>query len=301
MTTPVSSETRNNRVTHAYNIITTPDDTNALGGTAISELGTISYVKSAYTQKYANIAVFATGRGVGIKELGAIAAGGVNYDSQSIELGNAITKLTQDMQYYILQGNSSNASGTSTNEGGAYNTLGFDGLRGIVGSQGTYASNNAIQLDIGALNLTESIQTVATRSANNGGNPSLVALSLSAKQALDIEQQNNRRYNDNLTQVVPGVSVNSMVYANGTLDILPIPGNTVGSYNRATDNALVEDIYILDESTITLRWLYAPTFTVVQIPTGVDGQLSNRYLIFMMLGAEFAAPLFLGKCRRLFS
>jgi len=53
----------------------------------------------------------------------------------------------------------------------------------------------------------------------------------------------------------------------------------IGSYNRTSDNALVEDLYVLDESTITMRWLFAPSFTVLQIPSGVDGVLSERYIV----------------------
>lgn len=66
---------------------------------------------------------------------------------------------------------------------------------------------------------------------------------------------------------------------NGELIILPIPGNTLGAYNRASDNALVEDIYILDDATNTVRWLYSEGLTVLQIPTGVDGFLSERYIV----------------------
>jgi hypothetical protein len=43
-------------------------------------------------------------------------------------------------------------------------------------------------MDIAGLNITESLQTVASQAGNNGGNPSVAVLSLNAKQKLDIEQ-----------------------------------------------------------------------------------------------------------------
>ena len=92
-----------------------------------------------------------------------------------------------------------------------------------------------------------------------------------------------------------------MTYADGELLIVPVPGSTFGTYNRTSDNALVEDIYVLDESAVTIRWLYSESFTVLQIPSGVDSVLSERWIIFMMAGLEIVAPPFMGKIRRLAS
>jgi hypothetical protein len=290
-----------NGLVHAFNQITSPDSS-AAQSTIISELGTVNYVSSSYQRGTAPIAVFATGRGVGIKELAAVSAGGAPYDPQKTELANGMIKLASDVQYTILQGNASTSSGASASaELGAYNANGFDGFRSILGSVGTYSSNNAIQTDIGSLNMLETLQTVAAKSAQAGGNPSLVLMSMNAKQALDIEQQNNQRYNNDMVEIIPGVRCNRVAWANGELTIVPIPGNTLGTYNRTSDNALVEDIYVLDEMGIFLRWLYSESFTVLQIPTGVDGALSNRFIIFGMYGMEMAAPLYSGKARRLAS
>lgn len=63
---------------HAANQITSPDANTALGGTIITELGTVSYTASAFNRVTYPIAVFATGRGVGIKELAAVSAGGAH-------------------------------------------------------------------------------------------------------------------------------------------------------------------------------------------------------------------------------
>lgn len=213
-----------------------------------------------------------------------------------------MVKLAQDVQYTILQGNASTSAGAgSATELGAYNANAFDGFRSVLGSQGTYSANNSVILDIGSLNITESLQTVATRAANNGGMPTMVMLSMNAKQALDIENQGQRRYNDADIQIAPGVRTNGITWANGELALMPVPGNTIGTYTRAADGATVEDLYVLDEKTVTVRWLYSESFTVLQIPAGVDGVLSERFIVFGMFGLEIAAPLFCGKARRVAS
>lgn len=288
-----------NGLVHAFNQITSPDSS-SFQSTLISELGTVSYVSSTYQRQTAPVAVFATGRGVGIKELAAVQAGGAPYDPSKNEMSNGMIKLASDIQGTIMQGNASTSGGAgAATELGPYNANGFDGFRSILGAQGSYSGNNSLQTDIGSLNMLESLQSLAAKAANNGGMPSLAFMSMNAKQALDIEQQNNQRYNNDTVEIVPGVRCQSVAWANGNLVLVPVPGNSIGTYNRASDSALVEDIYLLDESVITLRWLHSESFTVLQIPSGVDGVLSNRWIIFGMFGMEVAAPLFCGKARRL--
>lgn len=290
-----------NGLVHAANQITTPDS-GSLGSTILAtEVSSVSYAASTYVRQTYPIAIFATGRGVSFKELAAVAQGGAPYDPQKTELANGMVKLATDVQYTLFQGNATNSSGTGSQEAGLYNANAFDGFRGVFGSAGSFSSNNAIQADVSTLNMLESIQFVAAKAANNGGMPSAVFMSMNSKQALDTEQQSNQRYNDANTEIIPGVRVNSIMWANGSLAIIPVPGNMIGTYNRTSDSALVEDIYVVDESTVTIRWLFSPSFTVLQIPSGVDGILSERYIIFAMYGMELPAPLFNGKVRRLAS
>lgn len=263
----------------------------------ITEVGTVGYVNGDYARATFPIAIFAQGRGVGLKELAAVQAGGVNYDPMGMEMSNAMIRLAQDVQTIMFQGNATNAAGTAAQEAGFYDTKAFDGLRGVLGSQGSFSTNGAVQIDQGALNISEAMQTGAAKIANVGGNPTLGVMSMNSKQALDIEQQGANRYSS--PSVVAGVTVSSVPWANGNLSILPVPGSTMGTYNRVSDNALVEDIYLLDDTGMMVRYLYSDGFTVLQIPTGVDGYLSMRYLIFGMFGLEIAAPLYNGKVRRL--
>lgn len=296
----VLSKQPSNGLVHAYNQATAPD-TGGLGSSLISELGSVTYDHSTFVRQTTPISVFAQGRGVSFKEEAAVRQGGVDYKPLSVEMNNAMVRLSADIQQQIFQGNFTNSAGTSSNEGGNYNTLGFDGFRGVIGSYGSFSSNNAIQVDIGTLNITESLKLVAAKTANNGGMPDLAVMGMLAKDALDTEAMPQQRWNDNLTEVAPGVNVSTVNWANGKIKILPVPGNTLGTYNRTSDSALVEDMYVLDSSKVILRWLYSENLTVLEIPSGVDGQLSSRMIAFLMYGMEQAAPLFTGKCRRLAS
>lgn len=294
-----------NGLTHVANQITAPDS-GSLGSTVITETGTVNYTAGTYNRLTFPIAVFATGRGVSFKEIAAVQAGGSPpaYSPELTEMSNGMVKLAQDLQYFILQGNASNSSGAgSTTEKGPYNTNGIDGLRGVTGSVGSFSGNGSTQVDVSSLNITESLRFAATQGANNGGMPNLAFLSFNSKQAWDDEQMTNVRYDSqaNLRELVPGTRVNSLTYADGELMIVPFPGTTGGTYNRTSDNALVEDIYVVDDAHIKVPWLYSESFTVLQIPSGVDGVLSSRWIIFAMYGLEIAAPSFNAKVRRLAS
>ncbi len=294
-----------NGLIHQATRVTAPDSGSA-GSTVITETGTVSYTAGTYDKLTFPIAVFATGRGVSLKEIAAVEAGGSPpaYSPELTEMANGMTKLASDIQYFILQGNASNSSGAgASTEKGPYNANGIDGFRGTLGSVGAFSGNGATQVDINSLNITESLRFGATQAANQGGNPRLAFMSLNSKQAFDDEQMTNVRYDSaaNLRDLVPGTRVNSITYSDDELLIIPFPGTTGGNYNRTSDNALVEDIYIVDDNHVAVPWLYAENFTVLQIPTGVDGVLSSRWIIFGMFGLEIAAPSFCTKVRRLAS
>lgn len=287
-----------NGLVHAYNQITQAASGSTLFSTVLaSELANVAFVRSNFVRQTANVAVFATGRGSSFKELAAVRQGGVAYDVLGTELADGMINLATDAQAMLMQGDASNNTGTAQNEGGSYNTAYFDGWRGVLGSFQTFAGNNAIQVDWAGGTMLESLQNVAAQAANNGGRPSAIFMSMNAKQALDVELQSNKRYTDDLVEIVAGVKCNKIQFADGELIVVPVPGTTIGSYNRA-DGTLVEDSYVIDESKNALVWLYSEGWTVLEIPAGVDTQLSNRYIVFGMYGAEIAAPLFNGKVRR---
>jgi len=294
-----------NGLSHVANRITSPDGGSA-GSTLISEVGTVTYTSGAYDRLTFPIGVFATGRGVSFKEIAAVSAGGSPpaYSPELTEMSNGMIKLAQDIQYYILQGNASNTpSADNTTEKGKYNANGIDGFRGVLGSVGAFSANGATQVDINSLNITESMRFAATQAANNGGSPNLAFMSLNSKQAWDDEQMTNVRYDSsaNLRDLTVGTRVNSLTYGDGELMIVPFAGSTGGKYTRTSDSATVEDIYIVDDAHVAIPWLYSESFTVLQIPSGVDSVLSSRWIIFGMFGLEIAAPSFNAKVRRLAS
>jgi hypothetical protein len=290
-----------NGLVHAATQITNPANGASLGSTIMTEASQVGYTAAKYNRATFPVAVFAVGRGVTFKEMAAVRQGGANYDPMKSEMANGMVQLAQDCQYALLQGNATNATGTLTTEAGLYNQNAFDGFRGVLGSQGSFNTNNAIAVDVGSLNYTETLQAIAAKSASNGGKPRMAFLTITAKQALDSENQNNQRYNNDFKEIIPGVNANQIQWANGLLTIVAIPGNTMGNYVRSSDSALVEDMYVLDPATNIVRWLYSEGFTVLQIPSGVDNILSERYIVFGMYGLEQAAPLFNGKGRKIVS
>ncbi len=290
---------QSNGLSHVANQITATDS-GAIGSTLLaSETTAISYVEGTYNRVTYPVAIFGTGRGVTFKELAAVRAGGAPLQPLEIELKNGMTALARDVQYTLFVGNATNSGGTAANEGGPYLSYAFDGLRGVTGSYGSWSTNNATQVDIGSANQLDSIKACAARISNNGGNPTIALMSKLAKDALDQEQGANKRYTDNTVEAVAGMRFNTIASADTDLTIISVPGNTLGTYQRTSDNATVEDIYLLDMDHIMLRWLYAPTFTVLEIPSGVDGVLSSRYLVFIMCTLEQAAPVYSGKVRRI--
>lgn len=296
------SKLPSNGLVHASTQITEPA-TGSAGSSFLSELGTVPYETANYNRATWPIAVLADGRGVSFKEIAAVAQGGAGYNPRELEEESAMTKLASDAQWAMMQGNATNSSGSpsSSNEYGAYNALAYDGFRGVTGSVGAFSANNATQVDIGSANILESLQTCATKLAQQGGRPNLAFLSFNYKQALDIEQQDNKRYMDNTVEIIPGVDCNQFQFSNGRVLLVPVPGTSIGQYLRTSDSANVEDAYVVDQRGINIRWLYSESFTVLQIPSGVDGVLSERCIIFGMYGLQQAMPIFSGKVRRLYS
>jgi hypothetical protein len=119
-----------NGLSHAFNQILSPDGGAALGSSIIPDLATYA---SGFARKTAQIAEFAIGCGVGLKELGAVRADGAPYDVVSTELANGITQLARDAQFTLFTGNASNSGGSASNEGGFYNQYAFDGWRSQLG------------------------------------------------------------------------------------------------------------------------------------------------------------------------
>lgn len=291
-----------NGLVYAYDVTTSPDPnmtaTSNTISTVVTDLATVPFTTGVYARQTSNIAVFALGRGASFKEMAAVRAGGMAFSPIDLELAGGATKIAYDLQTMIIQGNATFAGGTASSEAGAYNGAYFDGMRQIMGSvAGTnYANNGASQIDQASLNITESLQTGLAKSAQLGGMPKVAVMSMIAKQKLDIENQNNKRYND-VEDVIPGLRANKIAWANGDITILAVPGFSFGSYNRSSDNVLVEDIYFFDPDQAVIPWLFSENLTTIELPDAVDFTLSSRYILMQMAGFALREPLFSGKVR----
>lgn len=290
-----------NGLVHAYDVMTDPANGAALGSSVIQDLTTVTFYSTDYQRKTtANVAEFAVGRGVGLKEIGAVRGGGMPWNVGEQELANGMVQLARDAEYYMLQGNASNAAGTANNEGGAYNQYAFDGLRGIVGGYGTFAGNGAIQVDQGSGTLFQSIKSAAAQAASNGGMPTAAFMTYARKEALDLEMFPSQRFNGGAlaeVEIIPGVKSQAIPYVNGQLTIIPVPGTYFGAYVDPISGVSVEDVYILDESTTELAWLFNEGWTVLELPVGYSNDLSARYIVFGLWTMAVKAPLFDAKVR----
>ena len=142
-----------------------------------------------------------------------------------------VTKLAYDYQTMICQGNGSYSGGTAANEGGLEVTspVYFDGLRLVLGSVAgsNYSANNAVQKEQGVLNLTQTIKSGLTQVGQQGGMPDVVICTMNAKEILDQENENNKRWADNTVEAVPGIQVNQLIWANGTAKVIAVPDKLV--------------------------------------------------------------------------
>ena len=94
---------------------------------------------------------------------------------------------------------------------------------------------------------------------------------------------------------VQGLTPGSILTAAGELPIIVVPGGAIGTYTLVSAGR--EDIYILDEDTISVPYLGSDSITTLEIPVGVAGALTRLYIMFVMTGLAVKAPLFNAKVR----
>lgn len=295
-----------NGIVHTWNTETSPGSETDAQLTLANDLSVVTNDVGVYNRfAIANIAVIDTQRGISLKEQYAVAQSGMSYDVEAREIMSGMIVIRRLLQKYLFQGNFSAATvsavaQTAATEGGLYNANGFDGYRSIVGGVATayqgYGSGgggqpNATIVDMdldgeGPFSFAGAINAAIGRSADIGGETSLLVMSNSVKAKVMAEQEGKQRTQD--AELIPGVKVTTIATMNGDLPIMTIPGaaSALGKYLRTSDAASVQDIYCLDEQHTILRYLGQPDLTVLEIPTGVDGVLSRRYIIFGMYGLQ---------------
>jgi len=282
-----------NGLLHAWNQITSYGDAKFM-----AELGTVSDDTSVYARKSTNVAILATRRGISLKSQFAVMAGGMNYNPEAIELQGGLRSMAYRMQKTIFEGQAADSGGTADNELGLYDANAFTGLRSILDQSYSHAFDPSTFV-------AETTSTYATGSFRNaidaallpviqagGSKPTIIWGHPADKIKFDEQQdQNVRLVGPNYVNIGVGATAQSINTIAGQIPFAVVPGTAISSYqftgtttNGVASGAEVRDLYMLDESTITLPYLGSPGPTVLEIPIGISGQLTHLYIVFLMNG-----------------
>src|SRR5512141_298904 len=279
-----------NGLVHAYNQITSFGDAQFM-----TELGTVTDDKSTYVRKTTNVAIIATRRGISLKSQFAVTAGGMGYNLEQLELQGGLRAIAHKMQQTIFQGQSTDSGGLSTNELGLYDANGFDGLRSILN---TARVQNVDPTASTPEDMRTAIDRAAEEISEQGGVASIIWAHPHEKVSFDLQQDKNVRYMNSFVDVTPGVQTNAVNTVFGPPPTAHAPGDSIGHYTATTYSGNdVRDMYLLDESTITLPYLGSEGPTVLDIPIGISGQLTHLYILFGMWGLAVKAIPFSNKVR----
>lgn len=263
----------------------------------MTELGTVTDDRAVYTRRTTNVAVLATRRGVSLKHQFATVQSGSGFNPEQLELRNAMRSMAFRMQKTIFQGNANESAsgGTASTEDGAYDANAFTGLRQIL--------NTARAKDVNPFagtpeDMRAAIDRACVEIMDKGGSSSIVYTRATDKTTFDLQQDKNVRYQDTLVNVSVGVQTNAVNTVFGPLPLVAVPGDAIGKYTYSSwgaDNAA--DIYVLDESTLSLPYLGSEGPTILDIPVGISGQLQHLFIVFGMWGLAAKAIPFSNKVR----
>lgn len=279
-----------NGLTHTWNQVTSYGDAQFMG-----ELGTVTDDRSNYVRQTTNVAIIATRRGVSLKSQFAVIQGGAGFNPEQLELTGGLRAIAHRMQYQIFSGHSTDNTGTANNELGLYDPNAFTGLRSILN---TARAKNVNPLGGSPEDIRRAINQAAVEVMQQGGRISMMWGSPLDKEVFDAQQDKNVRYIQDLVDVAVGVTTNAVNTVFGALPYGVLVGDAIGSYVSANYSGnTVRDLYLLDESTITMPYLGSEGPTVLDIPIGISGQLTHLFIIFGMWGLAVKAPTFNNKVR----
>jgi len=281
-----------NGLVHAYNQITNFGDAQFM-----TELGTVTDDQTTYLRKTTPVSVIATRRGTSLRSQYAVRAGGMSWNPEQLELQGGLRAIAHRMQKTIFQGQATNSGGIAADELGLYDVNSFDGLRSIL------AQATVKNCDLFAStpdDMRTSIDRATEEIVNAGGTANAIYCRPTEKISFDLQQDKNVRYMNQFTNVTPGVLTNAVNTVLGPLPLIVIPGDSIGHYNPAanfTGTTDVADMYVLDESTVSMPYLGSEGVTVLDIPIGISGQLTHLYIMFGMWGLVVKALPFSNKVR----
>jgi hypothetical protein len=279
-----------NGLVHAYNQVTAYGDAQFM-----TELGTVTDDQTTYVRKTTPVSVIATRRGISLRAGFAVQAGGMGYNPEQTELQGGLRAIAHKMQKTIFQGNATASGGTAADEYGAYDANAFDGLRQTLNLA---AAQDADVSDVDPTK-QDDIRTYIDKACleimNAGGSANIIYCRPNDKVTFDLQQDKNVRYMNQFVNVAPGVVTNAVNTVFGPLPLVTVPGDSIGTYDK--NNKSTADMYILDESTISMPYLGTDGISVLEIPVGISGQLTRLYIMFGMWGLAVKALPFSNKLR----
>ena len=283
-----------NGLTHTYEQITSFGAAQFMG-----ELGTVVDDKSTYNRATTNVAILATRRGISLKNQFAITAGGMSFNAEQLELQGGLRAMSLKMQQTIFGGNGSDSGGTADNELGLYDANGFTGLRAHLNTGRAQNIDPATNPDTTGY-IRRGVDDAVVEIVQAGGPLPSIAWAHPVDQNTFNEQQDakTRIVVPNQVNIGVGVTAREVNTIAGPVPFAIVPGNSIGSYHSSNySNNEVRDIYLLDESSISLPYLGTDGPTVLDIPIGISGQLTHMFIIFGMWGLAVKAPQFSNKLR----
>jgi hypothetical protein len=282
-----------NGLVHTYQQIT-----DFGGAVFMGELGTVTDDESTYVRQTTNIAIVATRRGVSLKNQFAALQSGSGFNPENLELQGGLRAIAKKMQDQIFSGHATDSGGTAANELGLYDANAFTGLRSLLNSA------RAVNVDP-ATNptTTGSIRRALADAATQimqqgGGKPGIIWANPWEIEEFGQQQEDKQRWPGPAVGIAPGTEVDGVMTPFGRLGLGPVPGDSIGTYTATTYSGnTVRDMYLLDESSVSMPYLGSEGPTVLDIPIGIAGQLTHLYIIFGMWGLAVKAPIFSNKVR----
>lgn len=266
----------------------------------MSETGTVQNDSNLYLRKTTNIAQIALQRGVTIKAgLAGQAAGGPSSNLMAREVEGGLLTIARDAQNEFLRyQESDNTSTTNTAANGKFDANGVNGLRYVANTMAPPENNTIVDIRTSWSDqrVLVAVRQIVANIIDKGGRPDLIVASTVGEEALFKDQMEFVRYikEPARQQITPGLNVRAVSTAAGELPVVLVPGNAVGTWVDATP-ATYADIFILQTDTLEIPYLGAPEPTIIRIPIGVSGQLSELAIPFVLLGLAVKAPQYLGR------
>jgi hypothetical protein len=283
-----------NGLTHTFQQITNFGTAQFMG-----ELGTVVDDKSTYVRQTTNVAIIATRRGISLKSQYAITAGGMSFNAEQLELQGGLRAMSLRMQQALFGGNGTDSGGTADNELGLYDANGFTGLRSILNTVRAKNIDPATNPDTDGY-IRRAVDKATVEITQAGGTKPSIAWTNPWDMETFNEQQDSktRIVVPNQVNIGVGVTAREVNTIAGPVPFGIVPGDSISSYHSTEySNNLVRDIYLLDESSISMPFLGTDGPTVLDIPIGISGQLTHMFIIFGMWGLAVKAPQFSNKVR----